>query len=80
MAKVYRPVIGVESATGQVRQWSGAYACARDLGVAIPAITAAQNRCGECNGWKMYDSPEYYEKRIDALKAMVKEVKELLAR
>lgn len=80
MAKAYRPVVGVEADTKQVKQWDSAYACAIELGVAIPAITQALNRNGECKRWRLYDSPEYYERRIDELKAKVKEVEKILAR
>lgn len=67
MARIHRPVIGVNRKTGEVKKWDSAYACAIELNAVVCAVTQALQRNGCCAGWRLYDSVEYIDVLIRAL-------------
>lgn len=74
MARIHRPVIGVNRETGEVKKWDSAYACSRELGVIPCAASQALQRNGCCAGWRLYDSVEYIDNLIVELENRREEV------
>ena len=78
MARIYRPLVGVNEKTGEVKRWESSYQCCRELGVALPSVTQALDRGGAVKGWRVFDTPESIDQRIAVLEERKAEVRRLL--
>lgn len=67
-----RKVIAISEETGERMEFGSVYALAREIGVTIPAVQQAQERCGVCKGWRIYDSPDRIRERIKKLQNQLK--------
>ena len=67
-----RKVIAICEQTGERMEFGSVYALAKEIGVTIPAVQQAQERCGVCKGWRIYDAPERIRERIKKLQAQLK--------
>ena len=65
MPRIQRKVIAIKGNT--VRWFDSQYACAKELGVTIRAVSQAQDTFRTCKGWKIFDSPERICQRIDEM-------------
>lgn len=79
MERFYRPVVGVNEKTGDVKRWDGLYRCGKDMGVAITAVAQALARGGAVKGWKIYDTPENIDAQIEELRKRKDKVRRLLS-
>lgn len=74
MERVYRPVIGVNQQTGEVKKWESVYKCATELSVAVPGVTQTMDRGGATKGWRLYDTQENIRRQIATLERRLEEV------
>lgn len=77
MPREKRPVIAVNTETGESKIYESTYACAKAIGVnPTLVLSAAVNNGGVCNGYQIYDTPETIERRIEELKNLKEYIKE----
>lgn len=77
MERIYRPVIGVNQQTTEVKKWESVHKCAIELGASVPCVTQALDRGGATKGWKLWDTQENIQRQIAALERRMEEVAEL---
>ena len=68
-----RKVIAINQKTGERKEFKSTYAAAVFLLTATQNVMQALDRGGVCCGWKLYDTPERIQKRIEQLNKMLEE-------
>jgi len=77
MGKEVRKVIAIHERTGEKRVFDKVADFATEMAVTNAAVLQTLNRNGVCCGWRLYDAPEFYRKRIDDLEFILKKVEEI---
>lgn len=75
MARTHRKVIGINEKTGERREWGSTYRFGIEMGTSTQNVMQALSRNGVCCGWRLYDSPEYIEMKINELKEQLNKVR-----
>ena len=70
-----RPIIAVFD--DEVYTFDSVLEFAKEAGVSTQAATQALDRFGMCDGWKLYDTSETLQKRIDELQLRLQFVKRI---
>lgn len=68
----------MNESTGESKAFNSIYEAMKFTGSKTSApIVSALDRCGTVKGWKMYDTPEQYRKRIEQIEQWINEVEEI---
>jgi hypothetical protein len=74
MPRITRPVIAISVETGDRKEFDSVYACKMALGVNESGIIRALDSMGTCNGWRLFDTKENIQKRIERLQKVMEEI------
>ena len=74
MPRTKRPVIAISLETGERKEFDSTYACAKSIGVNVSGIIAALDSIGSCKGWRILDTKENIDRRIEELKKIKEEL------
>ena len=67
----YRKVIGINTQTGEKKEWDGIYEFAKEVNTCSANARQALGRNGLCCGWRLYDTPDRLRERIAELEAQI---------
>ena len=67
-----RKVIGMKA--GVCREWANLGEFAQEFKVSIPSVTITLDRNGTLAGWKLFDTAEEYDRRINELQMIKDEI------
>ena len=71
MARETRPVIAINEATGERKEFKSVYCAAKELGASHTQILISLAMSSAVHGWKVYDTPENIHKRIIELEGII---------
>ena len=72
MAQVTRPVIAINEATGERREFGSAYAAGKEFGTNHTHVLISMSMGTAVRGWKVYDTPKNLRKRIGEIEGIIK--------
>lgn len=76
MARETRPVIAINEATGERKEFGSVYAAAKEMKVSHTHVLIAL-ALGACvKEWKVFDTPENIRRRIAELESVIKKLEE----
>lgn len=75
--RIKNELIAVNEQTGEVLKYDSEYALAKVIGCNSNSVNAARRLFTSIKGWKVYDTPENIEKRIEELREVLEYVKTL---
>lgn len=74
MPRNKRPVIAISLETGERKTFDSVYACAKSLGANVSGVISALDSIGTCKGWRLLDTKENVQKKIDELEKLMEEI------